>query len=138
MVELSPRTKELLIYAAVGLILLSIIAFNWFVFWELSYLVTGYGAVVLFMLYVYYFTHKICEVLVFPGSFTYFRRSTESNFCQELTKRLARDVQLLRFAVEVVLKSVGKSDRKDFFRSPHTALKAKRRVLSVVRSLEKV
>lgn len=92
------NTKRVKVFAiSLGIILFLIISSVTFsVFYILSYMLTSFGSLALFVFSIWLFLRLVAKILVFPGSCWFWKRSIEANFCHELSNNVFYKVRDLR------------------------------------------
>ena len=126
------KTKKYMLISIVfmvGSLLCSII---WYVFWLLSFLITGYGSIIAFVISLYLLICKVCTFLVFPGAHWYWRRNLESGFCTELSSALYRDIGVLRIGIDVLLGLSSDYEQKDFYDRSNVLIYCKKRINNTI------
>jgi hypothetical protein len=114
MVKLTKNRAKAL---GIGLIVLGVsvaLSILWLIFWGLSFLITGYVSAVLFVAMIYFTLRKLCQIIVFPGSFWIWKRSMESHFCKEMSMQLLNKISDLKVALDIVLELCAERDKQDF------------------------
>ena len=129
-------TKKYLLILVAFAVLSVLSSIIWYIFWMLSFLITGYGSIAVFVIGFYLLIGKVCRFLVFPGAHWYWRRSLESGFCTELASALYRDIGVLRIGLDVMLGNSSDFEQKDFYDRSNVLIYCKKRVNNTIRSLE--
>jgi len=114
MAKMTRRQAVYLLLSAAGLVLLGVLYCVYWVFALWAEVVTGPGALVTFLALLWLTISTIVQVLVFPGSFRFWRRSLESHFCREMTEQLFHRAKDMQTALEILLDRSSEKDKSDF------------------------
>ena len=114
MAKLTRRQALSIVLAVLGLLLLAVLYCVYQVFALWAQVVTAPGSLLTFLVLLWLTILAVVQVLVFPGSFRFWRRSLESHFCREMTEQLYHRTRDMQVALEILLDRSSEKDKSDF------------------------
>ena len=126
-----------LILAALALVVLGVLYCVFRVFALLADFITAPGSVLTFFAVLWGTLATAVQLLVFPGSFRFWRRSLESHFCREMTEQLFHRIRDMQTALEILLDKSCEKDKGEFLpRALEATSHVKRMLASITYSFK--
>ena len=97
----SKRIK-LIAISSIICVLILLLSLSFLTFYLLSYVLTTIGSILLFLLSIWLLLRLAVQILVFPGSCWFWKRSIEANFCYELSNNVYYKIRDLKQYLKAV------------------------------------
>lgn len=137
MVSLNPKQAKIVGVMIILLALALLGAMTYYFFAFLSEFISGPGAFCLFGVSFVLFMKTVIRLLIFPGSFSLWRRNLESHFCKEMSSQLSNRIACLRMTIEILLEGNLDDERGELLpRCVAATTQAKRMLEQLMETLE--
>ena len=98
----SQRRVKIATISLIACAVLSILTLFVLFFYYLSYIVTGLGSIILFILLLWSILRLAVKILVFPGSCWFWKRSIEASLCIEMSNQIYYKIRDLRLYLQSI------------------------------------